>query len=210
MLSAVFVALWAPASGARLLPTAAAALQEQPDPSNCNFTGAIRNFTMQYVSLSNTSNTLTIYGWEPAHGSGYPVYIHGGGGGDKLDPDIPELEMARYMAERGYVAAIIEMPTHFSVTCESGEGYFSLPQIAEFVFGYHGPDDTRSTALNTVCQREAADCSAGIGLHGLSVGGMLTALAPRFAVGVTAELRWSSGVFVAGAFSCCGGVRSWQ
>ena len=210
MLSAVCVALWAPASAARLLPTAAAALQADPDPSRFNFTGAVRNFTLEYISPSNASHRLSIYGWEPAHGSGYPVYLHAGGGGDKFDDNTPEIEMAQAMAERGFVAAIIEVPSTIHVMCESyvAVPYHSLLEFSDFIFGYRGQNDTRPTALSTMCRRATADCNAGIALHGLSVGGMLTALAPQVADGVTAELRWSSGINVAGAFSCCGLVRA--
>lgn len=55
-----------------------------------------------------------------------------------------------------------------------------------------------------MCRRPKADCAAGLALHGLSISGMICGIAPRFAYGVTAELRWASGVFVPGGHTDCG------
>ena len=119
-----------------------------------------------------------------------------------LDESAPEVAMAQEMAGRGFVAAIIETPDRVHMSC--GSNARSIPSFATQVYGYRGPHDTRATALVRMCSRAAADCSAGIALHGLSIGGLITAYAPRVAVGVTAELRYSSGVVVPGSFSCCG------
>ena len=148
------------------------------------------SYTYEYYT-NQTSEVLHIYGFEPATGSGYPVYIHSGGMGDKFDNDTPEMRMAQEMAERGFVAAIIENPSREFAGFACADEEDSLVNISRRIYGYTGPGDTQSTALATMCAREKADCSAGIAIHGLSYGGLLAALAARNAVGVTAELRYA-------------------
>jgi hypothetical protein len=95
-----------------------------------------------------------------------------------------------------------------AVTLRCNNNEHSLLNVSRDVFTYRGPGDNESTsALATICRLERADCSAGIALHGASLGALLGTLAPRFAVGITASLMWSAGVYVAGGLSCCGLVR---
>jgi len=167
----------------------------------------IRNFTMEYIYKypSNDSfEVLRIYGYEPAEGSGYPVYVHSGGLSDKFDCETPEIMYAQMMAERGYVGAVMEMPSgDFSeFVCDGHED--SLMNLSRRIFGYSGEGDTQSTALATLCRRESADCGAGIAVHGLSISGIIASIAGRYASGVTALLRWSSGVFAPYGHGTCG------
>jgi len=167
----------------------------------------IRNFTMEYIyryPSNNSFEVLRIYGYEPAEGSGYPVYLHSGGLSDKFDCETPEIMFAQMMAERGYVGAVMEMPDgHFSqFVCDGHED--SLMNLSRRIFGYSGEGDTSSTALATLCRRKSADCGAGIAVHGLSISGIIGSIAGRYASGVTALLRWSSGVFAPYGHGTCG------
>jgi hypothetical protein len=161
---------------------------------------AIREFRMNY-HIGN--ETYELVGHEPTDGDGFPVYMHAGGAGDKLEnPDepysAPELTFTREMARRGYVAAISELPERFQMACDQ------LLNNSRYIFGYGGADDTTSTsAIATLCRRPGADCSNGVALHGLSVAGMLAGVAPRFAP-VTGLLSWSNGIYVPHGHSCCG------
>ena len=125
--------------------------------------------------------------------------------GDIFDFEIPEISLAQEMAARGFVAAIIELPQDLYMGCMGENSVFDF---ARRIYGYDGEGDESSTALAVLCRREAADCTSGIALHGLSASGMLIGMAPRVATGVTAALFWSSGVFVPGGRSCCGMVRA--
>ena len=92
-----------------------------------------------------------------------------------------------------------------SMRCSGGDQRDpALEEASRLVFGWSGPHDTSGTALATLCQRPNANCNAGIALHGSSVSGLLSSMAPRFARGVTAALIWSSGSVVPGGHSCCG------
>ena len=50
------------------------------------------NSSYTYVYPSNNSvEELRIYGYEPTVGTGFPVYIHAGGFGDRFEDDVPEI-----------------------------------------------------------------------------------------------------------------------
>ena len=174
--------------------------------------GGIRAFTMTYRyedkrtdGVPGVDEDLHIHGYEPIDGTGHPVYLHGGGASDRNFSGSPERGMAYEMARRGFVAAIMEMPMMEGMSFVCDGAHESLLNVSRRIFGYDGPGDTRSTALAAMCRRDTADCTAGIALHGLSFGGMLSGVGARFASGhVTAELRWSSGAFVPGGWGCCG------
>ena len=71
------------------------------------------NSSYTYVYPSNNSvEELRIYGYEPTVGTGFPVYIHAGGFGDRFEDDVPEMRLAEEMARRGFVSVIIEMYAH--------------------------------------------------------------------------------------------------
>jgi len=166
----------------------------------------IRSFTIEYTysyPSNGTKEQLRMYGYEPSTGTGYPVYLHGGGMGDKFTCETPEIRFAQEMASRGFVSAIMEMPSQNFATFACTGSDDSLINVSRNIFAYSGPGDRQPTALSTMCRRGTADCSAGIAVHGLSFGGVLSSIAPRFAP-VTAMLRWSSGVFVPGGHSSCG------
>ena len=89
-----------------------------------------------------------------------------------------------------------------TLTC-SGKNN-SLITVAREIFSYAGPGDTTSTsAVATLCRRNGVDCSAGVAIHGMSLGGLLSHYAPQFAPAVSASLVWSAGNFVPGVESCC-------
>ena len=195
--------------------------QAAPNVDAIRSTSALANFTTSYnyTYANGEVETLFLYGFEPTdRASQYPVYMHGGGAGDRFLMDaadrltgriptvgeLPELVFAREMASRGFVAVVMEMPraTNTTLMCDGDWG--SMINVTRRVFGYGGAGDTQETALATLCRRSTADCSRGIALNGLSQGGLLSALAPGVAVGITAELRWSTGVYMAGGWSCCG------
>jgi hypothetical protein len=115
--------------------------------------------------------------------------------------------MVETMARRGYVAAISEFPDIMGahMRCEAtSKGTPSLMEHARTVFGWSGPrDDISHGPLAHLCRHEAVDCALGIALHGHSVGGLITNLAPRFAP-VTAMLLWGAGSRLPYGFSCCG------
>jgi hypothetical protein len=117
------------------------------------------------------------------------------------------MAMVEAMARRGYAAAISEFPDIEGphMRCEAlSNGTPSLMEHARTVFGWAGPHDTVSHgALAQLCRHEGVDCSLGIALHGHSVGGLITNLAPRFAP-VTAMLIWGAGSRLPYGFSCCG------
>ena len=161
-------------------------------------------------SGTNGTNALFIQyrmlGYEPVATRG-PVYIFASGGGvwpGGFNRSTPELEFARQMALRGFVSVMIEIPYLRRIECYGNKE--SLKNVTRGIFAYHGPSDTTSRgALATLCRRKSADCTAGIALHGHSLGGMLTNLAPQYVNrSAMALLLWSMGVFTPGGMSCCG------
>ena len=162
---------------------------------------AVRTFRSEYV-INGTS--YEILGHEPVYGTGHPVYLHAGGGGDKLEDEsdpftAPELTFTYEMAQRGYVAAITALPDGDFLTMTCGH----IISGARSVFGWTGPEDESTSAMSMLCRREHANCSAGIAVHGLSIAGTFAATAPRVAP-VTGLLVWSSGVMVPHGHGCCG------
>lgn len=159
--------------------------------------------------FEGAGHAYNIRGYEPASGSGLPIYLHTGGVGDTIAINAPELEFARAMARRGYVAALVELPDRLQLRC-TGDGLVnsSLHDRARLTYTWNGPGDTTSIGpIATLCRRENADCTAGIALHGLSLGSMLASVAPLYAP-VTATLLWSSGARVPGGHTCCGMLNS--
>ena len=150
-------------------------------------------------------------GWEPQGGAQLPVYIFTSGGGvwpTGFNSSTPDLILCEEMARRGYMAVMAELPQLPILSCDSLSNN-SLPYYADLVFSYHGQHDTRSFgALATACRRSTVNCNTGIALHGHSVGGHLSNLAPQFAVGITALLIWGMGSRMPFGGSCCGLVRS--
>ena len=150
-------------------------------------------------------------GWEPQGGAQLPVYIFTSGGGvwpTGFNSSTPDLILCEEMARRGYMAVMAELPQLPILSCDSLSNN-SLPYYADLVFSYHGQHDTRSFgALATACRRSTVNCNTGIALHGHSVGGHLSNLAPQFAVGITALLIWGMGSRQPFGGSCCGLVRS--
>ena len=99
------------------------------------------------------------------------------GVGDSIAVDAPELEFARFMALRGYVAALVELPDGLDIRC-SGTNR-SLLARGELQYTWHGPGDNTSVGpIATLCRREGVDCAAGIAMHGLSLGAMLASGTP--------------------------------
>jgi len=158
-----------------------------------------------------------ILGWQPP-GTGHPIFLHAGGSGEEIRTSTTEYQnFTRQMARRGFLSVAVGLPGQVvddapdtydrdaAVTLRCNNNEHSLLNVSRDVFTYRGPGDNESTsALATICRLERADCSAGIALHGASLGALLGTLAPRFAVGITASLMWSAGVYVAGGLSCCG------
>ena len=154
-----------------------------------------------------------ILGYEPAGPGPYPVYIFTSGGYPSIPfygvaPEMPEMSMLQNMASRGFIAVAAELPKPpaASFNCEANSNE-SLPAYARSVYEWQGPNTNASTTslLATICRLPNADCSAGIAIHGHSIGGQLANLAPRFAAGITALLIWGAGSRVPyGDLSCCG------
>jgi hypothetical protein len=146
-------------------------------------------------------------GWEPQGGAQLPVYIFTSGGGvwpTGFNSSTPDLILCEEMARRGYMAVMAELPQLPILSCDSLSNN-SLPYYADQVFSYHGQHDTRSFGvLATACRRSTVNCNTGIALHGHSVGGHLSNLAPQFAVGITALLIWGMGSRQPFGGSCCG------
>jgi len=153
-----------------------------------------------------------IHGFAPPTGSGHPVYLYGGGHGHWGTTSqrawyalyhSPEVTFPWEMAQRGYVAAIMEievLPANV-FTCSDD----SMAQASRRLFAYGGPGDTvNKSALATVCRHPQANCSAGIALHGHSISGLMVSVAPKVVRGVTAVLVFSAGSMVPFAWSCCG------
>ena len=76
-----------------------------------------------------------------------------------IRPGTAEFAYTREMAARGYVAAMIT-PVYSGLSCGS------LSTAAQLVF------DGPSSALAVLCARAAADCAAGVAVHGFSLGGL--------------------------------------
>ena len=152
-------------------------------------------------------------GWEPQGGAQLPVYMFTSGGGAwptgfPFNSSTPDLILCEEMAWRGFMAVMIQIPRLPLLGCDSLDNN-SMPSYAERVFSYHGHHDTSSVgALATACRRSTVNCNTGIALHGHSVGGQLSNLAPQYAVGITALLIWGMGSRMPFGGSCCGLVRS--
>lgn len=171
--------------------------------------------------------TYDIVGYEPSAGSSFPVYLYAGGDQHKVHASVAESFFARVMARRGFIAALIEFPgmrypqnrtgdappangdapgralRELTVAC--GEANNSIETVARAVYSYGGTDSgAGGGALATLCRRSRADCSSGVAVHGLSLGGLLAHAAPKYAPAISASLVWSAGNFVPGWGSCCG------
>ena len=178
--------------------------------------GELVGFRTSY-NLSNV--TYEVRGFSPGSGQ-YPLYIYAGGVTDLVTENYATLEFARQMASRGFLAANIETPGMITLihtirsAAEAGRevalscsgGNTSLEANARALFSYGGAgDDSSPGALATLCRLPNADCAAGIALHGMSLGGLLALLAPRYATPrITAALVMSAGNIVPYGNSCCG------
>ena len=159
--------------------------------------------------------TYTINGHEPSGGGPHPVYIFAPGVYINLtDVDSIAHVFTREMARRGYVAAVAELPgtvpvqsnplitqatanTLYALSCTGSD--VALDALVERVWS-----ETSTGPLSTVCRREAADCSAGVALHGVSLGAFHIQLAARYTKLITATLVFSAGNFLTGGDTCCG------
>jgi len=204
-----------PALAALLLVTHAHASRIRGDTS-------LQQSETAQLHLINTTYTIgsahfRILGFEP-EGEGHPIYVFIGGSLSPTRIDVPEMRFQREMASRGFVSAMIEIPgqdledppdgyeASEAVMMRCGGAATSLLNVSRAIFAY-GSSDSRSSgtsALTVLCGRPRADCAAGIALHGISLGGLLSTVAPTFAPGVTALLNWAAGTFVGGGNSCCG------
>jgi len=171
--------------------------------------------------LPSINFTFSVRGIEPAEGHQFPLYLHVGGNMDRIGPDFPAQRYMEEMARRGYAAALVEVPGQRDTLLGSSESRDQIASDAEVlvhcsgpnglvaaarkIFTYHGRGDAMSPGpIAMLCRRARVDCSLGIVLHGISLGGLLVGVAPRFATGVTASLTYSSGALVPGGYSCCG------
>ena len=135
--------------------------QAAPNVDAIRSTSALANFTTSYnyTYANGEVETLFLYGFEPTdRASQYPVYMHGGGAGDRFLMDaadrltgriptvgeLPELVFAREMASRGFVAVVMEMPraTNTTLMCDGDWG--SMINVTRRVFGYGGAGDTQA------------------------------------------------------------------
>lgn len=165
---------------------------------------AQHQFDFSYTpgSAVGDERSRTGIGFEPTTTAGpHPLYIFLKGGGVELTPQSGTLEYARTMArEYGFVAVNVE--SDFRVTSWCSGAPATLEPVAQAVFGYKGAGDTMSMGLlATLCRRSNVDCSRGVAVHGFSMGGLLAALAPRYAPVVTATLVWGAGTSVSGDVS---------
>jgi len=189
-------------------PEGATSLQQPAEPA-----------TAEELRLIDTTYHIggmpfRILGYAP-EGEGLPVYVFIGGSLTPTRLDAPEFRFTRDMASRGFVSVMVEVPGQdlqvFPEMYEAGDAIkmrcagapHSLLNASRAVF-QHRSDTSGTSALATICSLPHADCDAGIALHGISLGGLLTTVAPTFATGITGLLVWSAGVFVGGGDSCCG------
>ena len=190
---------------------------------------AITSFVDSYLS---GGQRYMIHGFEPSgSGASNPLYILVGGFADQVHENYSTLRFAREMANRGYVAATIETPGMAFITHEPNEtatrheleilhnddlqmrcdasANRSLTSIARRIFSYGASDRGESNPLGVLCRRARADCTAGVAIHGISLGGLLSRLAPRFAPRwISAMLVYSAGTIVPGGRQCCGAISS--
>ena len=199
------VAAWSPFQHAAL------ELQANDEP---DATTALTEFEASYV-LNGT--TFTMRGFEPAGEQRLPLYVLVGGQQTMIRGDPAELRIVQEMAARGFAAAYIEVPGNPNrqvapiSTEEAGremrmqcDGSIGLTGLAEAVFTYPAQDGQDRGALSFLCARARIDCSLGLALHGISLGGLLVSVAPRFATGVTATLVFAAGNIIPGGRTCCG------
>ena len=134
----------------------------------------------------------TAHGYEGASVTGAPVYLFNTGGGMGIGPSVPEYDIIREAAARGFVAAMITPPNP-AMECSQ------LEAAASATYG-----SASNSALSVLCARASADCSRGVAVHGFSMGGLIAALAPKFSSLVTASIASGAGSFTPGHDSCCG------
>ena len=159
-----------------------------------------RAISFQYTpgSAVGDENERTVLGFEPTSPGPHPVYMYLTGGGLDLTLQTATLEYARTMATLGFVAVNAESDFQVATWCSGSPA--AMEPVAEAVFGYGGVGDTTSQGLlATLCRRPNVDCSRGVAVHGFSMGGLLVALAARYAPSVvTASLVWGAGVTTSG------------
>ena len=134
----------------------------------------------------------TAHGYEGASVTGAPVYLFNTGGGMGIGPSVPEYDIIREAAARGFVAAMITPPNP-AMECSQ------LEAAASATYG-----SASNSALSVLCARASADCNRGVAVHGFSMGGLISALAPKFSSLVTASIASGAGSFTPGHDSCCG------
>ena len=159
--------------------------------------------TSEGVAGANCSEVkFHMMGFHPRGGGHYPVYIFISGGGvwrSGFNATTPELFMVQKMAERGFLAVMIEVPNIWTLSCTT------LNRASSAVFSYMRDDNADAPgALATLCRHQASDCDAGVALHGHSLGGSLSTLAPKYADSVSGLLVWGAGSRVPYGGSCCG------
>jgi len=196
------------------------AADEVPDDSGLrliNITYTVPNNTMQCLKglLRCSDVSFRMLGYMPERTGRYPAYLFLSGAGPwqneirnrPFDEDVPDMISPRMMAKLGYAAVITEFPDIYGehMRCNAlSDGTPTLMSYARTILGYNGPHDTVSRgALATLCRYAGVDCTLGIALHGHSVGGLISNLAPRYAP-VTGMLLWGMGSRLPGSFSCCG------
>ena len=141
------------------------------DPNNDTPLHDINEQSFGYLGWQTSSKTCTknytVRLFEPKMAGRYPVFMYAVGTGAVVDTSEGELT-ARYMARRGFIAAVVSYDTAAGLDCNG--------MLAKAACVY----DTEHTqsAAQILCSRDNADCEEmGIVLGGLSQGASLSVLA---------------------------------
>jgi len=146
-----------------------------------------RSFSANYVARNEL---FDITGLEPQSDAPSPVYLLVTLVGGR------EQEIIAAMAERGYVAAWIEaLPTPHNCT--------QLDEAAASIFTFTNQSGMERSALEVLCARASANCTAGIVVHGALLGGNEVFLAPKHSPYITALLSWAYFNILPGRQCCC-------
>lgn len=146
----------------------------------------------RFTNACDVSEPLVVF--EPPASGTFPVFIYAVGT-NTIVTEIEARYVARHMAQRGFVAAVMHYETNVLTT-----GCASLVQKADCSYSGARP----SSATSVLCARPRANCARGILSAGFSQGGTMAVLARNFDTRVRAVWAMSvaGGVSTNAATAC--------
>lgn len=167
----------------------------EPEPDLATETAALAT-TITYRGWNAWTHTCTssqqAIVHEPALPGTYPVFVYAIGTGAAVTTAEGDL-IAREMADRGFVAAVVSYNTLAGWGCED------MDAKADCTFSGEHPQ----SAVSTLCARGKADCSRGIVVGGLSQGAALAILGANHEPRIRAAWLMGFGGGAAGTATSC-------